>query len=205
MSSESLGGSGWRDLARNLLPLHRSRLPGCQRMPSKPSRLLEDLYLSCQSELQAALYARVRCRDTADDLCQEAFARLCRAEDLSDVGNLKAYLFRTAQNLLFDHYRGKAVRDAATVEWSEDTPLEAEDWRCAETVALSEQELDRLIAGLADLSPLCQRMFYLSQLAGQRISGLFRLDALDQAVNHLQIAVPSLRVTRITPYLTLLR
>lgn len=43
------------------------------------------------------------------------------------------------------------------------------------------------------------------QLAGQRISGLFRLDALDQAVNHLQTAVPSLRVTRITPYLTLLR
>lgn len=143
-------------------------------MPSKPSRLLEDLYLSCQSELQAALYARVRCRDIAADLCQEAFARLCRAEDLSDVGNLKAYLFRTAQNLLFDHYRGKAVRDAATVEWSEETPPEAEDWRCAETVALSEQELDRLIAGLADLSPLCQRIFYLNRFEGMKQTAIAR-------------------------------
>lgn len=42
-------------------------------------------------------------------------------------------------------------------------------------------------------------------LAETRISGLFRLDALDQAVASLQTAVPQLQIVQITPYLLVLR
>lgn len=42
-------------------------------------------------------------------------------------------------------------------------------------------------------------------LAETRISGLFRLDALDQAVASLQTAVPQLQIVQITPYLVVLR
>ncbi|WP_081607997.1 RNA polymerase sigma factor [Methylomonas sp. MK1] len=127
---------------------------------------LQELYVSCHGELETVLYSRLRCRETAADICQEAFVRLCRSEDLSGVGNLKAYLFRTAQNLVIDYYRSQTARSAAIVEWPDDTPPEVEDLRCAETVALGEQDLDRLIEGMASLSPLCQRIFYLNRFEG---------------------------------------
>ncbi|WP_446810771.1 RNA polymerase sigma factor [Methylomonas sp. 2BW1-5-20] len=135
-------------------------------MSSQVNETLHALYASCHGELEAVLFSRVRCRETAADICQEAFVRLCRSDDLGNVGNLKAYLFRTAQNLLFDHYRSQTVRNAAMVQWPEDAPPEIEDTRCAETVALGEQELDSLIDSLATLSPLCQRIFYLNRFEG---------------------------------------
>lgn len=135
-------------------------------MSFQPNQALQELYINCHGELEAVLFSRVRCRETAADICQEAFMRLCRADDLGNVGNLKAYLFRTALNLLLDHYRSQTRHEATTVEWIDDAPLEAEDQRCAETVALGEQELDRLIDALATLSPLCQRIFYLNRFEG---------------------------------------
>jgi RNA polymerase sigma factor (sigma-70 family) len=135
-------------------------------MSVPPKQSLHQLYLNCHGELEAVLFSRVRCRETAADICQEAFVRLCRADDLSKVDNLKAYLYRTAMNLLFDHYRSQSVRAAVKAEWEDEAPPEAEDQRCAETVALGEQELDRLIDALAALSPLCQRIFYLNRFEG---------------------------------------
>lgn len=135
-------------------------------MSFQTQQSLQELYLSCHGELEAVLFSRLRCRETAADICQEAFVRLCRSEDLSSVGNLKAYLFRTAQNLLIDYYRSQTVRSAAIVEWPEETPPEVEDLRCAETVALGEQDLDRLIEAMNSLSPMCQRIFYLNRFDG---------------------------------------
>ncbi|MDD1622800.1 MAG: FecR family protein [Methylococcaceae bacterium] len=43
-----------------------------------------------------------------------------------------------------------------------------------------------------------------SALADKRISGLFRLDALDQAIASLKAAVPELRTVNISPYLVVL-
>lgn len=42
-------------------------------------------------------------------------------------------------------------------------------------------------------------------LADKRVSGLFRLDALDQAIASLKTAVPALQTVSITPYLVVLR
>ncbi|MDT4291075.1 FecR family protein [Methylomonas sp. MO1] len=42
-------------------------------------------------------------------------------------------------------------------------------------------------------------------LADKRISGLFRLDALDQAIASLNAAVPELQIVSVTPYLVVLR
>ncbi len=50
------------------------------------------------------------------------------------------------------------------------------------------------------------RVVLLNQsLADKRVSGLFRLDALDQAIASLKTAVPALQTLSITPYLVVLR
>lgn len=135
-------------------------------MSRAPNQAVQNLYITCRGELEAVLFTRLRCRETAADISQEAFTRLCRASDLGKVDNLKAYLYRTAMNLLIDHYRSQATHTASVVEWSDDTALEAKELRCAETVALGEQELDKLVVSLSALSPLCQRIFYLNRFEG---------------------------------------
>ena len=127
---------------------------------------IHDLYLNCRSELEATLMAKVKCRETAADLCQEAFIRLCHVDDLGSISNLKAYLFKTALNLLCDHYRNQSVRQSVAVEWPSDALPETEDFRCAQTVAVGEEDLDRLLAALEELPPQCQRIFYLNRFEG---------------------------------------
>lgn len=137
-------------------------------MPVRHHQTIHELYINCHGELETVLFARVHCRETAADICQEAFERLCRIDDLGGVNNLKAYLYRIALNLLTDHYRRQTVREASIVEWPDDTPPEAKDQRCAETVVLGEQDLDRLIDALQALPPLCRRIFYLNRFEGMK-------------------------------------
>ncbi|MDD5033685.1 MAG: RNA polymerase sigma factor [Methylococcaceae bacterium] len=130
-------------------------------MPFIPQDSLQELFVNHRGELEALLFSRLRCRDTASDISQEAFVRLCRSDDLGKVGNLKAYLFRTALNLVNDHFRSQSVREAVTVQLPDTA-----DRRSAETVFLAEKQLDELVKALAQLSPLCQRIFYLSRFEG---------------------------------------
>jgi RNA polymerase sigma factor (sigma-70 family) len=135
-------------------------------MPSSHQKTLQTLYVNHCGELEAFLMNRLHCRDTAADISQEAFIRLCRSEDLTRIGNLKAYLFRIALNLVNDHYRSQSVREAVTVPFPEDEAPDAEDRRSAEMVFLAEEQLEMLVASLAEMSPLCQRIFYLNRFEG---------------------------------------
>jgi RNA polymerase sigma factor (sigma-70 family) len=135
-------------------------------MAITPPETLASVYVNHRGELEALLFSRLRCRDTASDISQEAFLRLCRVEDLGQIQNLKAYLFRTALNLLNDHYRRNSVREEITVPLTDDNPPEAEDRRSPETAYLAESQLDELVAAMERLSPLCQRIFYLNRFEG---------------------------------------
>lgn len=66
---------------------------------------LRALFLAHRRELEVYLTRQVRCRDTAADLVQEAFARLAQQLPAPAPSNARAYLYRTAQNLAIDHFR----------------------------------------------------------------------------------------------------
>lgn len=135
-------------------------------MPTNNTQTLHELYHQCQSELESMLYKRVRSRETAADLCHEAFSHVCQVDDLSKVNNLKGYLYRTAMNLLCDHIRKKNVWGDTILEWPEDADQDGKDFRSAEMVTLGEEQLELFIAALAELPPLCQRIFYLNRFEG---------------------------------------
>jgi RNA polymerase sigma-70 factor (ECF subfamily) len=137
-------------------------------MSSSLNQTLQALYVDYQGELEAVLFSRVRCKETAADICQEAFSRLCRLEDISHIQNLKAFLYRTALNLLLDHHRLQNSHKISDQEDSYEFECEHEDMRCAERSALARQQLDQLLAALSELPPLCQRIFYLNRFEGMK-------------------------------------
>lgn len=126
---------------------------------------LEALFRSCERDLIRFFRRRVRSPETAADLTQEAFLRLLRAEPATTLHDAKAYLFRTANNLVVDHYRSSGNRMAASVTDNE--------WRAfrdpgpsPEAAALSREELDVLRRAIADLPPRGQEIFLMHKFEG---------------------------------------
>lgn len=78
-------------------------------------QLLEDLFNEHSAALRAFLSGRTGNQAEAEDLLQEAFVRLARIENLVErsdkkIGNIKSFLFTTANNLATDSERRRAVR-----------------------------------------------------------------------------------------------
>jgi len=109
-------------------------------------RSLTRLYQRHRHELMAFLTRRTRCRETASDLVQDAFVRLMHSER-GEVGNLRAFLYRIANNLSIDHARRNQVRGIQDEQALEQLLTETTPERSAlagNTLA----HLERLIDGL---------------------------------------------------------
>lgn len=123
------------------------------------------LFRSCRRDLERFFRRRVGSSETAAELTQEAFLRLLRAEPAAALRDPKAYLFRTANNLVIDHYRsaGSArVADSAESELS----LLPDPQPSPERVLLSREELEILRQAIDDLPPRGREVFLLHKFDG---------------------------------------
>lgn len=116
-------------------------------------------------ELQSYLARLVRCRETAADLLQDTFLRFLEHAPKVEIGNSRAYLYRTAHNLAVDHLRKEDRRctDATAPEQLWDVPDQqpAPDHRLH-----AQQELQSLYTTLEELPPLTRRIFELNRMHG---------------------------------------
>jgi RNA polymerase sigma-70 factor (ECF subfamily) len=75
------------------------------QMPMSEARF-EAFYRATAGNLWAYIYRLTGNADTSDDLLQKAFFRMLRATPaVESEEHLRRYLFRTATNLVFDHFR----------------------------------------------------------------------------------------------------
>jgi len=112
---------------------------------------LDETYRRHGDEVRAYLRRRLDSPEDAEDLAQEAFLRLQRSGRLDQLDNPRAYLLRTAENLLRDRFR----RDSLGVI---DTSREVTDdfahpAPSPERSASARQELEALARAVAGLSP----------------------------------------------------
>lgn len=126
---------------------------------------LEYLFRSCQLDLQRFFRRRVNSPETAADLTQETFLRLLRAGPAATLRDPKAYLFRTARNLVIDHHRSAKDRHSS--------PVADAEWRALrdphpspEATVLSREELDVVRQAIADLPPRGREVFLLHKFEG---------------------------------------
>lgn len=127
-------------------------------------------YTRYADQIRSFIYARTGCFATAEDLTQEAFLRVHRkAGDLSAINNLRAYLFRIANNLVIDHYRAEGVRVAPhePLDSIDERELTADQPSPEDTLA-RRASIGEAMRAVGELSALCQRIFWLSRAAGYR-------------------------------------
>ncbi|NJO13619.1 MAG: RNA polymerase sigma factor [Gammaproteobacteria bacterium] len=118
---------------------------------------------SYDASLRAFLTRHTRSHHDAEDLAQEVYLRLARMPDLRRVRSRKAFLFRTALNLLRDRSRRvhtRAQRDAVPAHEVEMPDIASEPSGLLE----SWQALAQLQQILAALKPSTRLAFLLHRL-----------------------------------------
>jgi RNA polymerase sigma-70 factor (ECF subfamily) len=79
--------------------------------------------------------------DLADDLMQEAFIRVIDAAPAGEA-HRRAYLYRTATNLVMDHFRANRRERAGLLSWFRSTPAAFEPSEAASDVERAFQSLN---------------------------------------------------------------
>lgn len=116
--------------------------------------------------LRRYLRAQLAVEADRDDLIQEVYFRVVRHTDLSKFEeNTRAYLFKTATNLLRDRARRRAVRRSDTER--EVGELDAISTITPEQQAQSRQSLALVEDVLRGLKPDCRRAFLLSRFSNK--------------------------------------
>ncbi|MFC3396087.1 RNA polymerase sigma factor [Brenneria rubrifaciens] len=128
---------------------------------------LRILFHHYAQQLERYLNHKLHDPQTAADLVQESFLRLAqRLEQNNDVADKKAYLFKTANNLLFDHLRHQQRWQSTSSANTTEHPLDevADHTPQLDQMAIAQQELELLAIILSTLPERTQQIFRLHRL-----------------------------------------
>ncbi len=138
--------------------------------------------------LRAWLKSRFTSGLDVDDIIQEAYLRVFKAHQQSEIRSPKAFLFATARNLALNTLRASKVRGEPWASQVEDLDLldEAED--IVETVARN-QELERLTLAIQALPKGCRRIFTLCKVYGMAPKEVSRELGVSLPTVYTQLAI----------------
>src|SRR5581483_2268169 len=134
-----------------------------QQTRPEQAELIERLFREHNEALVRFLLPRLRSRQAALEVAQEAYVRLLSLDQSGAISYLRAFLFKTAATLAVDRLRRDDVHARAL-----ETPLfrELTDHRTPERAAAGAQEISRLTELLKDLPPKCRHAFILNRFHG---------------------------------------
>ncbi|WP_449434951.1 sigma-70 family RNA polymerase sigma factor [Pseudomonas putida] len=115
-------------------------------------------------ELVSFLSARLGSRQAAEDVAHDAYLRVLERTDTEQIEHPRAFLYRTALNLVVDRHRRHRVRQAEPLEvldsderWH--SPAPSVDMQLDQRLALMQRALD-------ELSKPCRECFLLRKIEG---------------------------------------
>lgn len=131
--------------------------------PDSKSEILERdeikaLFQRHNDELVRYLVGRLKSRDEAVEVAQEAYVRLLRLDDTSTIGFLRAFLFRTATNIAIDRQRRRGRAKAYVEHEQADADAQVFEFTPERQVA-GQQSLNRVIKCIESLPPKCRYAF----------------------------------------------
>jgi RNA polymerase sigma-70 factor (ECF subfamily) len=122
--------------------------------------MLENYY----RELVCFLNAKLGNRQVAEDVVHDAYVRVLERSSDTPIEQPRAFLYRTALNLVIDDHRRNALRQAESLE-----VLDSEEryfTPSPHSTLDHGQRLDMLQRALAELAPLCRDSFLLRKIEG---------------------------------------
>jgi RNA polymerase sigma-70 factor (ECF subfamily) len=139
--------------------------------PLDRAALVERLFREHNDALIRFLQVRLRSRQEATEVAQEAYVRLLSLDEPGAVSYLRAFLFKTAANLAVDRIRRGQVHLRAT---DQSHFRNFKDSRTPERHAAGEQTLARMGRLVAAMPPKCRHAFVLHRFHGRDIASIAR-------------------------------
>lgn len=124
-----------------------------------------ELFNTYHDTLMRYLRRRLGDLDDAADMAQEVFFRISRIPGIANVEYPRAYMFRTARNLLENERRYRYRRHASDHVDFENLDL-ASEVPAQDVVLQAKQELTVAIQAIRNLSPKCQAVFAMHRFKG---------------------------------------
>jgi RNA polymerase sigma-70 factor (ECF subfamily) len=134
-------------------------------------------------------------RNEADiaDIRQDVYEQVCEAAQVRLPENTRAFVFRTARNLIIDRFRHEQVVSIETVPDLEAFEIAA-DLPSPERSAVARSELRRVEAAVDSLPPRCREAVVLGRIEGLSAREIaVRMGVSEQAVSkHLKRGIRAL-------------
>lgn len=109
-----------------------------------------------------------------DDVAQAAFQKVMERGNISSIQNLKAFVWRTARNLVFKAHRSRETRSKYDYEIDElYFPLKTDEMT-PERVILAKEQLQAINAILLKMPKKRRRAFLLHRIEGLTVSAVAR-------------------------------
>jgi len=126
-----------------------------------------------------------------EDVAQDAFMRFVAIEDRQAIDNPRAYLFRTAHNVLVDEHRRLALRRVRPAD-TEARP--ASDDRTPERVLAGQEQLGILARTLRAMPAARSRSFLLNRLQGLSCAAIARMTGYSESAvkKHIDVTLMDL-------------
>jgi RNA polymerase sigma factor (sigma-70 family) len=127
-----------------------------------------------------------------EDVAQETFIKFASLENRHTIDNPRAYLYRTAHNVLIDERRRLTLRNKITGDIEE--ALNVSDDRTPERVLVGKERLDVLTRTLLAMSDARRRSFLLNRLHGLSAAAIARMTGYSESAvkKHIGLALSNL-------------
>ena len=121
-----------------------------------------------------------------EDVAQDAFMKFAAIDDRDAIDNPRAYLFRTAHNVLVDEHRRLALRRAFPSD-TEAPPVS--DDRTPERVLVGQERLEILTRSLRAMPAARRRSFLLNRLQGLSCAAIARMTGYSESAvkKHIEL------------------
>lgn len=135
--------------------------------PERKGALLTRVFEEHGPALRRFLRARLMLEEDREDVVQDLFLRLARADDLAEKlsaqsGSTRSYLFSIATNLIVDMRRKQSVREADSHE-SYDEETAPASHPTPEMIISAQEQVKQMKQLLSGLKPKPRRAFVLSR------------------------------------------
>src|ERR1700676_2124532 len=134
--------------------------PSSPRMPIHASALAK-LFLENNRSLCAYLRVRVASQHEAEDIAQEAYARLLEHDQPRAISYLRAYLFKVAVNIASDRARRRRLHLRLDLAYSSEEQIESET---PDQQVHAAEQLSLLARALSELPEKYRRAFLLCRI-----------------------------------------
>ena len=151
--------------------------------------LIDDLYGSYRQELLLYLCKKYHfSTEEAEDFVQLTFSRLSRVDAIEDIDNIRAYIYKTANNLVIDDLRVKERHERWVREETNSIDLESSSLYDPERVEAARQELNIIQRALKKMSVKRRNFLKLSRYDNLSNVEIARQQGISEAAVRKHIA-----------------